>query len=59
MPIIEVRGSEPFEKAIKRFRRSIERDGLFKELRKRENFIKPSIIRSRPGSLEIKGWRCV
>ncbi|HMK77939.1 MAG TPA: 30S ribosomal protein S21 [Thermodesulfobacteriota bacterium] len=38
---------DSFEKAVKKFGRSTEREGLFKERRRGESFIKPSTIRRR------------
>ena len=38
---------EPLEKAIKRFKRMVEKEGIIREWRKREYFEKPSTIRNR------------
>jgi len=38
-----VKEGEPFEKAVKRFKKKVEAAGLLKELRKREHYLKPSI----------------
>lgn len=38
---------EPLEKAIKRFKRMVEKEGIIREWKKREFFEKPSTIRNR------------
>ena len=45
--LIKVGPDEPLEKAIKRFKRLIEKEGIIREWRRREYFEKPSLIRSR------------
>jgi small subunit ribosomal protein S21 len=47
MTSVKVREGEPFESAIRRFKRSIEKAGLPKEWRNREFFVKPSTERQR------------
>jgi len=37
-------GKEEIGKAVKRFKKLCERDGLFRELRKKEAYVKPSAI---------------
>jgi len=39
--------NEPLEKAIKRFKRMVEKEGIIREWKKREFFEKPSAIRNR------------
>ncbi|MCK4815205.1 30S ribosomal protein S21, partial [bacterium] len=38
---------EPLEKALKRFKRMVEKEGIIREWKKREYFEKPSTIRNR------------
>ena len=45
--LINVGPDEPLEKAIKRFKRLIEKEGIIREWRRREYFEKPSLVRSR------------
>lgn len=47
MPTVTVRPGEPFEVALRRFKKSCEKAGISSELRKREYYEKPSIIRKR------------
>ena len=44
---IRVDDSEPLEKAIKRFKRIVEKEGIIREWKKREYFEKPSTIKNR------------
>ncbi|MFM8454069.1 MAG: 30S ribosomal protein S21 [Gammaproteobacteria bacterium] len=47
MPMVRIREGESIDSAIRRFKRSVEKAGLPKELRKRECFKKPSQERKR------------
>jgi len=42
-----VNSEEELEKAIKRFKRQVEKEGIIREWKKREYYEKPSRIRSR------------
>jgi small subunit ribosomal protein S21 len=45
MLIIPVKEGESIEKALKKFKRKVEKTGLVKELRERQKFTKPSVKR--------------
>jgi small subunit ribosomal protein S21 len=45
MIIIPVKEGENVERALKRFKRKFEKTGVIKELRSRQAFAKPSVIR--------------
>jgi small subunit ribosomal protein S21 len=47
MPSVRVRENEPFEVALRRFKRTIEKTGLLTELRAREFYEKPTAERKR------------
>ena len=47
MAKILVDDSENLEKAIKRFKRMVEREGIIREYKKREYYEKPSTIKNR------------
>ena len=47
MPSVRVKDNEPFEMALRRFRRSCEKAGVFTEMRRREHYEKPTEIRKR------------
>lgn len=47
MATIVVEDSENLEKAIKRFKRMVEREGIIREYKKREYYEKPSTILNR------------
>ncbi len=40
--MITVRKNEPIEKALKRFKKKIEKDGTIKSIRERQHYEKPS-----------------
>ena len=42
MATITVEDSENLEKAIKKFKRMVEKEGIIREYKKREYFVKPS-----------------
>jgi small subunit ribosomal protein S21 len=54
MPTIRVKENEPFEVALRRFKRTIEKSGLLTELRAREFYEKPTAERKRKRSAAIK-----
>jgi small subunit ribosomal protein S21 len=54
MPSVRVRENEPFEAALRRFKRSIEKIGLLTELRARGFYEKPTAERKRKKSAAIK-----
>ena len=43
MPGIKIREGEPFEIAVKRFKKQCEKLGILSDIRKREHYEKPSI----------------
>ncbi|WP_184748813.1 30S ribosomal protein S21 [Spirochaeta isovalerica] len=47
MANIKVYDDEPLEKAVKRFKRMVEKEGIIREFKKREYFEKPSTIKNR------------
>ena len=47
MPIVKVRENEPFDVALRRFKRSCEKAGVLYEVRRREFFEKPTWERKR------------
>jgi small subunit ribosomal protein S21 len=54
MPGIRVKENEPFEVAIRRFKRTIEKTGLLTELRAREFYEKPTAERKRKQAAAVK-----
>jgi small subunit ribosomal protein S21 len=47
MPGVKVRDNEPFENALRRFKKQCEKAGVLSEIRKREYYEKPSVKRKR------------
>jgi len=47
MPGVRVKDGEPFELALRRFKKQCEKAGILSELRKREHYEKPSVKRKR------------
>ena len=47
MPCVRVKEDEPFEIALKRFKKQCEKAGILSEIRKREHYEKPSVKRKR------------
>ena len=43
VPSIRLRENEPFEAALRRFKKSIEKEGILSEVKKREHYEKPSV----------------
>ena len=54
MPNVRVKENEPFEVAMRRFKRIIEKTGLLTELRAREFYEKPTQERKRKLAAAVK-----
>ena len=54
MPTIRVKENEPFDVALRRFKRAIEKTGLLTELRAREFYEKPTAERKRKHAAAVK-----
>ncbi len=54
MPAVRVKENEPFEVAMRRFKRSVEKTGLLTELRAREAYEKPTTERKRNTPAAVK-----
>lgn len=54
MPIVRVREGEPFEVALRRFKRTCEKAGVLTEIRRREYYEKPTEIRKRKAAAAVK-----
>jgi len=47
MPCVRVKEDEPFEIALRRFKKQCEKAGILSEVRKREHYEKPSVKRKK------------
>ncbi len=54
MPSVKIRGNEPFEYALRRFKRSCEKAGILAETRRREFYEKPTQERKRKAAAAVK-----
>ena len=54
MPNIRVKDNEPFEIALRRFKRSCEKAGILAEVRRREFYEKPTAERKRKAAAAVK-----
>ena len=54
MPIVRVKENEPFDVALRRFKRAVEKTGLLTELRAREFYEKPTAERKRKKAAAVK-----
>ncbi len=54
MPSVRIKDNEPFEIALRRFRRSCEKAGVFSEMRRREFYEKPTSVRKRKAAAARK-----
>ena len=54
MPQIKVKDNEPFDIAIRRFKRSCEKAGVIAEVRRREFYEKPTSVRKRKAAAAVK-----
>lgn len=56
MPNVRVKENEPFEVAMRRFKRSCEKAGVMAEVRRREFYEKPTWERKRKAAAAVKRW---
>ena len=54
MPTVKVRETEPFDVALRRFKRSCEKAGVLSEIRRREFYEKPTSVRKRKAAAAVK-----
>jgi small subunit ribosomal protein S21 len=54
MPVIKLKDNEPFEVAMKRFKKQVEKAGILTELRRREYFDKPSVRKKKKAAAAKK-----
>ena len=54
MPYVKVKENEPFDVALRRFKRSCEKAGILTELRRREYYDKPSIRKKKKAAAARK-----
>ncbi len=54
MPAVKVKEGEPFDVALRRFKRSCEKAGVLAEVRKREFYEKPTQERKRKQAAAVK-----
>lgn len=54
MPVVRVRENEPFDVAMRRFKRSCEKAGILTEIRRREYYEKPTTVRKRKAAAAVK-----
>ena len=54
MPHVRVKENEPFDIALRRFKRSCEVAGVLSEVRRREFYEKPTAVRKRKAAAAVK-----
>ena len=54
MPQVRVKDNEPFDIALRRFKRSCEKAGIIAEVRRREFYEKPTSVRKRKAAAAVK-----
>ena len=57
MPNIRVKENEPFDVALRRFKRACEKAGVLTEVRRREYYEKPTSIRKRKAAAAVKRYQ--
>ncbi|MDH5377195.1 MAG: 30S ribosomal protein S21 [Gammaproteobacteria bacterium] len=54
MPSVKVKDHEPFDVALRRFKRACEKAGVLSEARRREHYEKPTQVRKRKQAAAVK-----
>jgi small subunit ribosomal protein S21 len=57
MPTVKLKENEPFDVALRRFKRSCEKAGILSEVRRREYYEKPTSVRKRKTAAAVKRWQ--
>lgn len=57
MPSVRVRENEPFDVALRRFKRACEKAGVLAEVHRREFYEKPTQVRKRKAAAAVKRWQ--
>jgi len=57
MPQVRVKENEPFDVAIRRFKRACEKAGVLAEVHRREYYEKPTQVRKRKAAAAVKRWQ--
>ena len=56
MPLVKVKEGEPFDVALRRFKRSCEKAGVLADVRKRDFYEKPTQERKRKKAADVKRY---
>lgn len=56
MPFVKLKENEPFDIALRRFKRSCEKAGVLAEVRRREFYEKPTSERKRKAAAAVKRY---
>jgi small subunit ribosomal protein S21 len=54
MPNVKIKDNEPFDVALRRFKRSCEKAGVLAEVRRSEFYEKPTAVRKRKSAAAVK-----
>lgn len=54
MPSVKLKENEPFDIALRRFKRACEKAGILAEVRSREHYEKPTTVRKRMKAAAVK-----
>lgn len=54
MPAVKLKENEPFDIALRRFKRACEKAGILSEVRQREHYEKPTSVRKRKKAAAVK-----
>lgn len=57
MPEVRVKENEPFDVALRRFKRACEKAGILSEVRRREYYEKPTAERKRKRAAAVKRYQ--
>ncbi len=57
MPAVKVRENEPFDVALRRFKRTCEKAGVLADVHRKEHYEKPTQVRKRKAAAAVKRWQ--
>ncbi|MCA9397026.1 MAG: 30S ribosomal protein S21 [Candidatus Omnitrophica bacterium] len=57
MPQVDVGPNEPLDRALRRFKKKIEREGILKAVSAKKHYEKPSVVKRRQARAAAKAMR--
>lgn len=57
MTLVRVKENEPFDVALRRFRKKVEESGVLQEIMDRQGYLRPGLKRNKAHAAAVMRWR--